>query len=818
MANIGKRLVEALVVAIVYIATAQLGFVVAIAPGNVTVVWPPSGIALAAMLLLGYRAWAGVWLGSFLVNALFFLFHNTLLTITVVTASSIAAGSTLQALLAAFLYRRMISLDLPHNPKGIFRFITLATSSCFVAATVGASSLAFSSAIAWTDYATTWFTWWLGDLVGILTVAPVLLTVGYRVRQRQETKYLDFPLVNGGVGLLLIVAYNIWNYGNLTAAAYLGVSPTWLCWVVFATGLLLAVLLASYIEHYLGIDAALRESEQQLRDSESKTRAILETAADGIITIDEHGTILTANPATERIFGYRVDEMVGHKVNMLMPGTYRSAHDGYLERYLTTERRIVGIGREVQGRRRNGSVFPMELSVGEAMVGGTSILTGIVRDVTLLKRTEGDLRAILDHSPALISIKDVKGNIRLASRSYGVLDGPAFERLVGMNVLDVYPPEMAESIWQSDLEALASGEPVEREETLRHRDGTLHTYLAIRFPVYRDDEPFGICVIRTDITQRKAAEAALSESRLRIRALLDASQDEILLVATDGTILDINEAAERRMAPRACGTTAIGQTLQALLPAELAEARLRAINEVAESGAPSHLEERLGERWLDLWIFPVLRPDQPITEVACYARDFTQRRNAEAELRKLNEALHQSPVSVVITDPLGNIEYVNPKFTETTGYCAEEVLGQNPRILKSGHTSSEEYAVLWRTIAGGQVWRGELQNRRKDGTLFWELASIAPVKDDEGRVTHFVALKEDITQDKAIEQQLRRTQQLRALGQLTGGIAHDFNNLLAIIVGNLELLADRAKLGGSSRPRSHAFVGKSNGCAWNEIF
>jgi PAS domain S-box-containing protein len=140
-----------------------------------------------------------------------------------------------------------------------------------------------------------------------------------------------------------------------------------------------------------------KASEQRLRDSETKTRAILETAVDGIITIDQQGRILTANPATERLFGYRVDEMTGNKVNMLMPDPYRSSHDQYLERYLRTgERRIIGIGREVQGQRKDGSIFPMELSVGEALVGDTRIFTGIVRDITDRKRTEEDLRAAKD--------------------------------------------------------------------------------------------------------------------------------------------------------------------------------------------------------------------------------------------------------------------------------------------------------------------------------------------------------------------------------------------------------------------------------------
>ena len=152
MPNVGKRAVEALAIAMVYIGTAQPGFLIAIAPGNVTVVWPPSGIALAAMLLLGYRAGAGVWLGSFLVNLLFFIFHNVLVATAVITAGSIATGSMLQAFLAAFLYRRMIGAQIPPGLTAVLKFMTIAALSCLVAATVGVSSLAFSSAIVWTSY------------------------------------------------------------------------------------------------------------------------------------------------------------------------------------------------------------------------------------------------------------------------------------------------------------------------------------------------------------------------------------------------------------------------------------------------------------------------------------------------------------------------------------------------------------------------------------------------------------------------------------------------------------------------------------------
>ncbi|MBF0590420.1 MAG: PAS domain S-box protein, partial [Magnetococcales bacterium] len=132
------------------------------------------------------------------------------------------------------------------------------------------------------------------------------------------------------------------------------------------------------------------------------------------------------------------------------------------------------------------------------------------------------------------------------------------------------------------------------------------------------------------------------------------------------------------------------------------------------------------------------------------------------ELEKLTRAVIHSPATVVITDIHGNIEYVNPKFCEVTGYSSEEVVGQNPRVLKSPDTPPEIYKELWQTITQGEVWRGELKNKKKNGDNYWEMASISSVKDDSGRITHFVAVKEDITNRKhaaqALEAEQRRNQ------------------------------------------------------------
>ncbi len=164
-------------------------------------------------------------------------------------------------------------------------------------------------------------------------------------------------------------------------------------------------------------------------------------------------------------------------------------------------------------------------------------------------------------------------------------------------------------------------------------------------------------------------------------------------------------------------------------------------------------------------------------------RELAVRKSAEERLRKLSIAVEQNPASIIITDTRGTIEYVNPHFTRLTGYRPEEAIGENPRILKTGETSSADYRQLWETILSGKEWRGEFHNRKKDGELYWEQAHISPIRDESLTITHFIAIKEDITERKQLENQLRHAQKMEAIGQLAGGIAHDFNNILTAIIG-----------------------------------
>jgi PAS domain S-box-containing protein len=134
--------------------------------------------------------------------------------------------------------------------------------------------------------------------------------------------------------------------------------------------------------------------------------------------------------------------------------------------------------------------------------------------------------------------------------------------------------------------------------------------------------------------------------------------------------------------------------------------------------------------------------------------ELAEKNKALEEIRKISKGLEQSPNSIIITDSFGNIEYVNPYFTELTGYTVEEVYGKNPRILHSGQTSSHTHEELWKTITSGEVWHGEFLNKKKSGELYWESASIGPVFDENNNITHYIAIKQDITEKKKRDAEL----------------------------------------------------------------
>ncbi len=293
--------------------------------------------------------------------------------------------------------------------------------------------------------------------------------------------------------------------------------------------------------------------------------------------------------------------------------------------------------------------------------------------------------------------------------------------------------------------------------------------------------------------QTRVAESQLLQSEHRFRALIENALDLIAVLDREGVVKFISPASRQILgfAPEEL----LGQTIAAWIhPDDLAVLESDAVGKLGGLVDGETITVRFRHaagHWTWIEAIGLDRTDDPaVGGVVINARDVTQRRADELAMARLFEAVQQTREAIVITDITGKIEYVNPAFEEITGYSAGEAMFQNPRILKSGRHPQSFYETMWDTLLSGRTWSGRLTNRRRDGTLYEEEATITPVLDRDGEILHFVAVKRDITATLALEAQLLQAQKMEAVGRLAGGIAHDFNNLLMLLVNHAQFLKD----------------------------
>jgi PAS domain S-box-containing protein len=357
-----------------------------------------------------------------------------------------------------------------------------------------------------------------------------------------------------------------------------------------------------------------------------------------------------------------------------------------------------------------------------------------------------------------VYILDRQGNVVQTNDTFCKMLGYSSKELLQLNARD-YNASWNEQKILSTIDKL-SNEAETFELIHKRKDGTTFDAEISAKGIRINGENYLLCISR-DITERKKFQNLIRESEKKFRALFENAYDPILLIDIKSfRILDCNPSAEKLFGKNK--SQIIHSLLEELSP------EVQHNNEKSEELINFYLNKALkGETTIFEWCFET-SDKKILTEGNLYKvdingnsllqliiRDITEKRKSEEQLKLLSFSINQSSSAVIITDVNGNIDYVNDTFTKLTGYSKEEVIGENPRFLKSGYTAKETYKELWEKILAGENWEGEFLNKRKDGTLYWEYARISPVKNENGVITNFIGIKDDITQLKKLLDEIK---------------------------------------------------------------
>lgn len=366
------------------------------------------------------------------------------------------------------------------------------------------------------------------------------------------------------------------------------------------------------------------------------------------------------------------------------------------------------------------------------------------------------LRNIQAAIPDPVWTKDLNGTFLSCNQAFERLFGVTETELIGKNDYHFFSAERAEFFRQKDHEAIIADKTCINEEWALSGDGHSILLETSKTPM-RDAQGnlLGVVGVGRDITQSRKMQNALYERREIYSAIVEQAADSIGLVdANTGQFLEFNSAAHQHLGYSREEFAQMGVAdIDVSFSIDELQARLELLSNSNATDFEARHRTKNGE------IIDVLVSARPITVhgrrcLASIWSNITHQKQTEEQLRKLSMAVEQSPGSIVITDLNGNIEYVNEAFVRITGWQRNEVIGQNPRVLKSDLTPTATYDAMWATLTEGHTWSGEFINRRKDGSVYNELARIAPIRQPDGQITHYLATKEDITELKRVQTEL----------------------------------------------------------------
>jgi sigma-B regulation protein RsbU (phosphoserine phosphatase) len=534
----------------------------------------------------------------------------------------------------------------------------------------------------------------------------------------------------------------------------------------------------------------------------AQLHAIFDSMSDGLIVISEVGEIQLFSSGAEKLFGYSRDEVLGQNVKILMPSPYQEAHDGYLAAYRKTgAKKIIGVGREVFGKRKDGVSFPIYLSIGEIWLDAHRFFVGVTHDLSRLKQAEQQLvtlSAAVDQSPAAVLISDKDGRIEYVNRSFSRLTGYGADEIIGQNTRllrsNHTTMERHRRLWRT----IRSGHEWRGEIQDRKKCGKLYWALETITPL-RDvqGETTHYLAIQQDITEQKRDKEALAESEERFRQVADMAGEWLWEQDSKGHYTYSSAAVQNII-----GFTPeeiLGKSYLELLVADRQEHWMTALRDMPENSTQpfyhlvNHYRHNDGhDVYTESTGSPIFDGQGKLVKWRGVDHDITARKIFEDALRVRDRAIESVHIGIVISDAQAagypNI-YVNPALCRITGYARDELLGRSMSLLQGPDTDPAALNQIRQALKEGQSCEVTLKNYRKGGSAFWNELLISPVVDDVGKLTHYIGIQTDVTERRRAEESRHELEIAK--------------NIQLSLLPSAPLRVPRAELAGLCVPASH---------------
>jgi len=547
--------------------------------------------------------------------------------------------------------------------------------------------------------------------------------------------------------------------------------------------------------------------EFSVNEPEAQYRTLFNFSPNGIVLEDAAGTIIDVNPAFCEMMGYSFNELIGNKIHMLTHPAVYDQVDKNIKKLLTGQ----NLKHVEKSIKKDGTLTFMELNERKfTLPNGEIGIICIAEDITdrvkgqeALLISEESYKGLFNNATDAIYIQDKDGKFVDVNMGAVKMYGYPREYFIGKT------PEFLSAPGKNDLHKTRlkikkafEGKPQLFEFWGIDKKGRIFPKeIRLNKGIYFGKEV--VIAFAQDISERKKAMEALKESQRQISTLmgnlpgmayrcLNDMYWTMEFVSEGGFELTGYEPDELVCNNIISYNELIHPDDQEMVWNQVQEALK--INQSFKLSYRIYTKDKK-EKWVWEQGIGIFSDDGKLIALEGFITDITERKHAESKIRKLSRSVEQSPTIVIITDLKGNIEYVNPKFYEVTGYSPNEVIGENPKFLKSGNTPKKVYKSLWKTITSGKEWYGEFHNRKKNGELYWESANIFPLKNEYGKITHFIGMKEDITSRKDMEEDLIKAKEKaeesdKLKSSFLANMSHEIRTPMNAIIGFSQLLND----------------------------